>query len=149
MMSQTFGASIVTKEKLYASDVMVPIGQTGKSISLQDLSTISVKDFQQLTGSKMGWANKMMFKSAQKKLKHSINKDGTLNNKKIEKMYKKANGNLTAGFDIGGFALGFFLSLIGVLLAYIIKAQNPGNFRKWAWIGFGVSLVIIIILAIL
>src|SRR5574337_1296239 len=121
-----------------------------------ELSTISVKDFEQMTGAKMGWVDRMMFRSAQKQLKHSINKDGTLNNKKIEKFYKKyaaahdaTAADVTAGFNLGGFALGFLLSIIGVLLAYVINANDPANFRKWAWIGFGVSLAIWLIVVLL
>jgi len=149
MLTQTVSGAIIRDEKLKASEIMIPVGNTGKSISMLELSTMSVKDFEQLSGKKMKWADKAMFKSAQKELKRSINADGTLNNKKIEKLYKKSHKDLTAGFNIGGFALGFLLSLIGVLLAYIIKTDNPSNFRKWAWIGFGVSLALILIFVII
>jgi hypothetical protein len=148
MFTQTISAATVSGEKLKASEIMIPVGNTGKSISMLDLSTMSVNDFEQLSGKKLKGFDKMMFKSGQKELRHCINADGTLNNKRLEKLYKKDHKDLTAGFNIGGFALGFLLSLIGVLLAYIIKTDNPSNFRKWAWIGFGVSLAIIILIAI-
>lgn len=151
MLCQTVGAAFVTSDRMLASEIMFPLGNTGKSISMLDLSEIPVKDFEALTGTKMKWTERMMFKSAQKELRRSINDDGTLNNKKIEKFYKKHKGeaDVTAGFNVGGFALGFLLSIIGVLLAYIINAKDPANFRKWAWIGFGVSLVLYLLFAIL
>lgn len=149
LFTQSAGAASLMPSPMKASEVMFPLGNTGKSINMLELSTIAVKDFEQMTGKKMKWADRMMFKSAQKQLRHSINKDGTLNNRKIEKFYKKYNGDVTAGFNVGGFALGFLLSLIGVLIAYLIHTTDDTNFRKWAWIGFGVSLALILIFAIL
>lgn len=149
IMSQAVGAAFLMPERLKASEIMLPLGNTGKKISMLDLSNISVKDFEKISGRDMKWADKMMFKSAQKELRRSINKDGTLNNKKIEKFYKKYNGDVTAGFNIGGFALGLLLSIIGVLIAYLIDSSDNANLRKWAWIGFGVSVAIWLLFAIL
>lgn len=96
-----------------ASAITIPIGSTGKTISLQDLATISSKDFETLTGHKMSFSSKLMFRKAQKKIRSSINKDGTINNKKIEKFYKPYYDGEGSGFNLGGFALGFLLGLIG------------------------------------
>jgi len=149
MLAQTVGAAYLTSEKIKASDVAIPIGNTGKSMSMQELSTISLTDFEKMTGKKMGAVDKMMFKSAQKRLRHSIDKDGNIKNKKIERFYKKHAGDVTAGFNIGGFALGFLLLLIGVLIAYLINSDDNAGMRKWAWIGCGVSLVLILLFSIL
>jgi len=146
---QTVGAAIAPSAKIKASEAMIPVGATGKLISMQELSTISVKDFEQMTGKKMGSVNKAMFKAAQKKLRHSIDKNGNIKNKKIERLYKKHSSDVTAGFNIGGFALGFFLSLLGVLIAYLIHTDNDANFRKWAWIGAAVGLVFWLLLSLL
>src|ERR1700750_2951297 len=95
-LAQAVGAAYIASEKVKASDLMIPIGNTGKSISMQDLSTISVKDFEQMTGKKLSSVDRAMFKAAQKKVRHSIDKDGNVNNKKIEKFYKKHAGDVTA-----------------------------------------------------
>lgn len=126
---------------------MIPIGTTGQKISLLDLSRMSVKDVQAFTGKKMSLVDRIGFKTAQHKLRQSINPDGTLNTKNFQKAAKKA-GDGTSGFHIGGFALGFLLGLIGVLIAYLINDDKKQNRTKWAWIGLGVAVVLYILLLI-
>ena len=47
-----------------------------------------------------------------------------------------------SGFNPGGFALGFFAGLIGVLIAYLIKDDHKKNRTKWAWLGLGIAVVL-------
>ena len=135
------------KKALNAKEVMVPIGGTDKKISLKALSEISATELEQLTGRKMGWAQKLTFKSTQRKLKRSFAEDGTITSEKLLKQVD--TDNLTAGFHLGGFALGFLLTIIGVLIAYLINDGKKQNRVKWAWIGFGVSVALIIIFALI
>jgi hypothetical protein len=118
-----------------AANVFIPIGKTGLKISLLELSEIKVKDFELLTGKDMKFFDKLVFKKAQKQLKQSINDDGTFNQKKLNKFAKKFEGD--SGFHIGGFALGFLLGLIGVLIAYLINDDYKSNRVK----GHGSDLV--------
>jgi hypothetical protein len=141
LITHTVGAASFTPATLKASEIVLPLGNTGKKISLQDLATISVKDFGKLIGKKMSFADRMMFKVAQRKIRHSINEDGTVNSRKIERVYKKYDDG-DSGFNLGGFALGFLLGLIGVLIAYIINNDNNHSRRIWAWIGWGVFVVL-------
>ena len=46
----SFATTLATKPPLKASEIFLPVGKTGKMISLLDLSTIQIKDFQELTG---------------------------------------------------------------------------------------------------
>lgn len=139
VLSSSF-ASVVEPVKK-ASEVMIPIGSSGYKISLQDLSEISLKDFETISGRHLKLADKIGFKVAQRELRKSINADGSFNNKKIEKLFKKpADG--TSGFHLGGFALGFLLTIIGVLIAYLINDDKKSNRIKWAWIGLGAAVVI-------
>ena len=101
-------------------------------------------DLEKLTGKKMGFLQRLEFKLSQKKLRRSINADGTINNRKLE-MLAKRDMDGTTGFHLGGFALGFLLGLIGVLIAYLIHDENHDNRVKWSWIGLGVLLVLILI----
>jgi len=133
--------NLTSHPTLKASEVFVPVGSTGKSISLLDLSRMSVKEFQAYTGKKMSFGNRLMFKAARAQLKKDINPDGTLNTKKMAKLLTKGT-DVTAGFHLGGFLLGLLLSLIGVLIAYLIKDDLKPSRVKWAWIGALVGLII-------
>ena len=151
VMSATTGfaaMSLVPAPLVKASTIRIPIGSTGKFINLQDLATIKTADFEALSGRKMSWLRRMEFKLAQKKIRRSINADGTVNDKKLAKMaggyYDDDNS-----FHFGGFALGFFLGLLGVIIAYIINDDNPHRRVKWAWVGFGIFIAVLLVVAAL
>ena len=148
ILNGTFATvSVVTpfkKNPLKASEIFIPVGKTGKIISLLELSTIKMIDLQTLTGKKISFFDKLTLKAAQKQLRNSINYDGTFNSKKIEKLMKKRGDG--EGFQAGGFFLGFLLGLIGVLIAYLINDDQKKNRTKWAWIGFAVWIGILGIL---
>ena len=130
--------------RLKATDIIIPLGSSGNSVNLQELSTMSVADLEKATGKKMNWLRRVEFKLAQRRLRHSINPDGTLNNKRLS-MLANQDMNGETGFHIGGFALGLLLFLIGVLIAYLIDDRKRDNRVKWAWIGAGVLLVIFLL----
>jgi hypothetical protein len=144
ILLQTFAVGIVTPPK-NAKDFFIPIGTTGQQISLMELSQLDVKSFETLSGKHLGFMDRMGFKLAQRDLRKSINEDGTINSKKLTRFMKRVQDHST-GFHIGGFALGFFVGLIGVLIAYLINDDNKPNRTKWAWIGFGIYVVLILAL---
>ena len=131
-------------KKLNAAEIFLPIGNTGKKISLLDFSKIKKYDLELLTGRKMKFFEGIAFKAGQKKLRHSINPDGTIENKKLGKFFSKRAGG-EEGFHAGGFFLGLILGVIGVLIAYLIKDEKKRNRVKWAWIGWGIWIVIVLI----
>jgi hypothetical protein len=137
-----------TMAPLKASDVRIPIGKTGKTVSLLELSTMKVDDIEHLTGEKMGWMKRMEFKLALRKLRHSIKPDGTVDTKSLARLGRPGYYDDDGSFHIGGFALGFFVGLIGVLIAYLINDDNHHRRVKWAWIGFGCFVVLYVILVI-
>jgi hypothetical protein len=140
-----FSVVTPTKDKApLASEIMVPIGKTGKLISLAELATISPKSFTGLTGKKLNLAEKIGFKLSQRQLKKCINADGSVNSQKLAKFSKKADGG---GFHGGGFALGFFLGLIGVLIAYVaFSDDNKARRIKWSWLGLVGAILFSILL---
>lgn len=146
----TFNVAFTTtltrdKPPLKASEIYFPLGKSGQLISLQNLSVIKIRDFETMTGKKMKLFDKLNFKIGQRALKKSINYDGTFSEKKVEKYFNKmAEGG--GGFHIGGFALGFFLGLIGVLIAYLIKDEKKKSRVLWSWIGCAVLVALILIL---
>jgi hypothetical protein len=143
--SLSFASSTIEpKPSLRADQVLLPLGKGGQTISLEQLSWIKIKDFEKITGKKMKFFEKISFRIAQKQLRNSINRDGTINNKKIKKLFAKG-GEGASGFHAGGFALGLFLSLIGVLIAYLIKDEYESNRKTWAWVGFAAWLVLFLL----
>ena len=52
------------------------------------------------------------------------------------------NGTCPEQQLIGGFALGFLLGVIGVLIAYIIENGKNRPLIKWAWIGLAAWVVV-------
>lgn len=129
------------KSPVKASEVYLPVGNTGQLISLMDLSRISVKDFESLSGKKMKFVDKVNFKIGQRQLKKSINNDGTFSKKRVEKFFTKAS-IFGVGFNIGGFALGLFLNIVGVLIAYLLKRGDKKSMVTWAWIGCIISVIV-------
>ncbi|MEY2917183.1 MAG: hypothetical protein RIS73_897 [Bacteroidota bacterium] len=123
----------LAKEKAYQQKVEM----------LKKISTMSVKEFEAFTGKHMNAVDRMLFKVEQRKLKNSFNEEGMVKNKKLDKYLKKSSKNGGAGFHLGGFALGFLLGLIGVLIAYLAFKDDKKKDRvKWAWIGTAVVVAI-------
>jgi hypothetical protein len=149
LFSVSFGtATSEIKPVLNANHIYLPVGKTGQKISLMELSRISMNDLQTLTNRKMNFFERLAFKSGQKKLRKNIAADGTVKKKKLEKILNRYYGGET-GFHFGGFALGFFLGVIGVLIAYIINDDYKKNRVKWSWIGFGIGVLINVVLFII
>lgn len=152
ILSTSFGSaptvinpSVITPKALKASEIKIPLAN-GKTISLLELSNISRTDLEKLTGKKMSFVQRFAFKVEQKKLRKGINSDGIVTNTKIKKMFAEEGG----GFNIGGFALGFLLGLIGVLIAYLAFKDDLKKTRiKWAWIGLGAAIILSLILFLL
>ncbi len=132
-----------------ASEIFFPIGKTGQQISLLELSKVKVKDFEILRCQKMDFFDRLSFRVAQKKLRNNINSDGTLNNKKLIKVFTKASegqkGGGTVLAAVEGFLLGSVLLFIGVPIAYLIKDNHKKTRVLWAWIGFAAFATLVII----
>ena len=148
LFSASFAISNVETPILKADQLFFPVGNTGQKVSYAQLATISLADMQALAGRKMSFIERTNFRMVQNKMRKSIAADGTIKNKKIAKFFTKKGNAGETGFHIGGFALGFFLGLIGVLIAYIINDDYKRNRVKWAWIGWAVWVVVYLLLLI-
>ncbi len=116
-----------------ANEVLIPLGESGISISLLELSQIHTRELELLLGKKMKFIEKLGFHSFQKHLRKMITADGTIKEKIfINKFMKKKEGHNGA---LGGFALGSLLGPIGLAIAYFLKDKNKKNRITWAWVG--------------
>ena len=130
-----------TNPSIKATDVYVPIGKNGQLISLMDLSQISVREFESLSGKKMTMMEKVRFKMKQRELKKNINYDGSFSKKRVKKYFNQA-ALFGGGISLSGLALGLFLNIIGVLIAYLISTGDKKGRITWAWIGAIISAVV-------
>lgn len=90
LLTVTFASTNVVNPKMFASDVLLPIGSAGQTVSLLDLSKMKVKEFERVTGYNLNLFQKIGFSIAQKKLRKSINKDGTVNTNQLYNSVEKA-----------------------------------------------------------
>ena len=123
-------------EPVKKESTVAPLG----NMNVQDFLSLTPRKYKEMTGEKMTMSQKISLKIAQHKLKRALKA-----NPQTELSVMPA-GVDTSDFNIGGFILGFLLSVIGVLIAYLI---GDSNVIKWAWIGFGISLIIYLLILII
>lgn len=148
LFAKPFASSGFSSLPKNATDILIPIGNNAQ-ISLMALSEIKVADYEKLSGRHLNFFQRLSFKIGQRKIRNSIASDGTISNKNLLKAMADGD-NKSSGFDIAGLALGLFLPVIGVLIAYLIGGDEAVKRRrvKWVWIGFGIFLAVLIFLAV-
>lgn len=132
-----------TKPLPNAKIIQIPVGSSGKTISLFELSKMSRAELEIITGKKMSYWERVAFNKAKRKLEKGIEPDGTVKDKKLAKAFNLQEKDRTRGFHGLGFVLGFFVGVVGVVLAYVIDdKEDKKNRVKWAWIGFAIGTVL-------
>jgi hypothetical protein len=118
-----------------------PIDPAMNAMLVQQFLKLTPEKYYELTGKKMKLSQKISLKLAQWRIKRMLKKGKTVD---LVAMTKK--GIDTSDFNIGGFLLGFFLSLIGVLIAYLLGGED---LIKWAWLGAGLSAILWLLFVVL
>ncbi len=139
----------------HAGMIYVPANSTdnakaGKTSAANVLGQLDAKTFlaltpakvQQLTGTRLNFGQKVTLKMAQLEVKKQLKKGKTVN---MAEMGKKAGG----GINFLWLVVGFFLGWIGVLIAYLTREGSDDNRVKSAWIGFGISALLVILFYVL
>ena len=130
---------VIETKPLRAENIFIPFGIAGKKISLLQLATIKPRELTIWTGKKLNFFQRLEFKSIQKKIKKSINKDGTVNASQSGVLDSES------GFNVHGFLEGLAFGILGVLLIYLTSRNEEETLRhnrmKWAWIGCGISVL--------
>ena len=113
---------------------------TNPLFSIEQIINLTPKDYKKITGKKMRFSQKLALKWAQHKIKVKTKKGFPVN-------LEELNQDIDASdFSFVGFLLGFFLSIFGVLLAYLIGERRK---IKWSWYGFAFGAVIILVILLI
>jgi hypothetical protein len=141
-------ASTILPNKLppiTTKDALIPLVGTEKLISINEFLRLTPKSYHELTGKKMTFSQKVDLTISRHVLKRMIRRDGTVD---IDKMKKRG---FFSGWHWhwGGFALGFFLSVLGPIVALFFNDDYKWD-RFWTalhtavWLGL-IALIIIAI----
>jgi hypothetical protein len=117
--------SPVSKDPL-ARDFMVNLPGTSIRISPEDYLTFSPAEYKTVTGKKMKLTERFKMNMSQRMLKKFIRKDGSINMAKA----KKYGFFSQYQWHWGGFALGFFFSVFGVIATLFFQDEYKWD-RFW------------------
>ena len=135
-------SSVLEPEKLMAKNMMIPLYGSKTFINLEDYLELTPKTYRNITGHKMSFKERVKFSISKKIIKKIIRKDGSVSLEKIKKYGIFGDWK----WHWGGFALGFFLSLIGVIVTLFFNDEN-----KWDrfWTALKTALAVFLIAAAL
>lgn len=125
-----------------ASDVMIPLVGSSKMISLRDYLNLTPQTYADLTGKRMKLRQKIDLSISKHFIKKMIRKDGRVD---IQKMKKRGFFSRWE-WHWGGFALGFFFSFLGAIVALFFNDDYKWD-RFWTalhtalWLGLIVGVI--------
>ncbi len=126
-----------------ADKIFIPLSGAATPISLADFVKLDTKSFKRHVGKKLSFVEKISFKINQLRFRKCIRKNGTVNLLQIEKISKEP-----FRFSIGGFMLGFWLWLPGLIISLFVddKKKRRDRFLS-ALMGFFITSLVLIYLA--
>ncbi len=146
LVINSFAAFTVEAPPKKASEIYITIGATGKQVSLMDLSRMSPKEYQDLTGQHLKLTEKLAFRISQRELRKAINPDGTINIKKLESLNAKMTKAPASGDNKRNLRLALIFAAVAVVLT-IIGGVSTVGWALWtlASIAWLVAVVFFII----
>lgn len=146
-LATLFSFSIVNAGMIYVPANSTDNAKSGKVSVVNVFGQFDAKTFlsltpakvQEMTGTKLSLGQKVSLKMAQMQVKKQLKKGQAVN---MAEMSKKAG----EGINWLWVLIGFVLGLIGVLIAYLTREGHDDGRVKGAWIGFGIGVVLWIIL---
>jgi hypothetical protein len=140
MLALSLHASVIISENPSADKMMLPLFNSGKTISLADFMKLKPAEYKTLTGNKMSFKEKLSLKYFQHHFKNAINSDGTVN---LEKFHQDEDD--VRNFNLGWFALGLLTGIIGFIIALCINDDKRKGRIKWVAIGWAVWILILVL----
>ena len=101
----------------------------GEKIQFLPRKSMSVKDYEKVTGKKLNFFQKFVFGIEKKQIIREL-----------------TNPDKPSNFKVLGFAMGLLYGPFGLLAAYIFSKN--ANFRKSAFFGFKIWLVVLLVLCL-
>ncbi len=126
-----------------AADVQVPLPGATQTVSLTQFLTLSPKEYKATTGKKLNLRSRIELRYGQHLMRQAVHQDGTIDVARVQQ-YANDGG---FHFHVGGFLLGFFLGLIGVLITLFFHDDNKKARTGSALIGAALVLALALILA--
>jgi|SRR5688572_14233490 len=115
-------ATTLSFKETKKDDVFITLPGTGISLSITDYIKLKPSDFKKLKGQKLTLKELIAFKMTQKKIKKAVRKDGTVD---IVELQQKPKERFK--WHWGGFFLGLFLPVIGIVISLFIKDDEKRN----------------------
>ena len=129
-----------------ASQVMIPLFNTGKQISVEEFLNLTPKSYKLSTNKKLGLKERVCLSLGKKQFRKMINKDGTIN------MNKMKRGGFWGGFKWhwGGFAMALVFNILAPVLALLANDERKWD-RFWTalhtaiyiWLLFGALVLLV------
>lgn len=124
-----------------ASLIVVSTVKKKDVLTIQKVSEMSFRQYQNLNGGKLGFKDRIAFLMVKKELKKQVKLGNGA--KDITPVLSSMMNQEKFRFKIGGFLAGVIFGIFGVGATYLITKDR--NVHRSAWIGFGILVLIALI----
>lgn len=114
-------------------------------LTAEQIIHLKASQLKQMTGNEINFKDRIVLNLLQKNLKREVKKNRIEKNTPIN--FQKYFEEGKSSFKIGGFILGLLFGLIGVALVHIFSSDKGA--KKSSWQGFGVWLILLLVLALI
>ena len=120
-----------------------PIREKVKDYAFEHLTTeqflsLRPKDIRSISGKRVTLKERIVLKIVQQKIRKALKQETEIN---LSSAHAEADRN----FNVGGFLLGFFFSLVGVLIAILFGGNAVRSALLGALCGFLVALIAVLL----
>lgn len=136
--SVSYAATVPVNKDPQTRDFMVSLPGTTLRISLENYLTLSPAEYKAITGKKMKWTERFKMKFSQRAMKKFVRKDGSINMEKAKRYGFWGRWE----WHWGGFALGFFFSVFGVIATLFFRDEYKWD-RFWTALRTATAVILL------